>query len=116
MNPDPNGAYQHNLRLSQLEYEQRHVYLYARPRCLGVVLGNACNIDCIHCYQAKNGNNLLHPANIGDEMRRELLAFYPYLSTLRIQGGEVFAMRGFQELIDDVGQLVVDRPILSVST
>src|SRR2546422_318170 len=42
-------AYFDNLRLSHVEYEQRHVYLYSRPRCLGVVLGNACNIDCIHC-------------------------------------------------------------------
>jgi MoaA/NifB/PqqE/SkfB family radical SAM enzyme len=80
-----------------------------------VVLGNACNIECIHCYQAKDGNNLLRPPEIGDELRRELMAFYPYVSTLRIQGGEVFAIRGFRELIDDVAQLV-RRPILSIST
>lgn len=108
-------AYYANLRLSQLEYEQRHVYLYSRPRCLGLVLGNACNIDCIHCYQAKNGNNLLRPPEIALELRRELMAFYPYVSTLRIQGGEVFAIRGFRDLIDDVAQLV-RRPILSIST
>ncbi len=107
--------YYDNLRLSQLEYQQRHVYLYSRPRCLGLVLGNACNIDCIHCYQAKNGDNLLRPSEIGEELRRELMAFYPYASTLRIQGGEVFAIRGFRELIDDVAQLV-RRPILSIST
>ncbi len=108
-------AHYDNLRLSQLEYEQRHVYLYSRPRCLSLVLGNACNIECLHCYQAKNGNNLLRPPGIGEELRRELMAFYPYVSTLRIQGGEVFAIRGFRELIDDVAQLV-RRPILSIST
>ncbi len=108
-------AYHDNLRLGQLEYDRRHLYLYSRPRCLGLVLGNACNIDCIHCYQAKNGDNLLRPAEIGEELRRELMAFYPYASTLRIQGGEVFAIRGFRELIDDVAQ-VVHRPILSIST
>jgi MoaA/NifB/PqqE/SkfB family radical SAM enzyme len=43
------------------------------------------------------------------------MAFYPYVSTLRIQGGEVFAIRGFRELIDDVARLV-RRPILSIST
>jgi MoaA/NifB/PqqE/SkfB family radical SAM enzyme len=79
------------------------------------VLGNACNIDCPHCYQAKDGSNLLYPFEIGEALRRELMAFYPYLSTLRIQGGEVFAMRGFTELIDDVSRLV-QRPILSVSS
>ncbi len=115
MTTDTERPYFDNLRLSQLEYEQRHVYLYSRPRCLGIVLGNACNIDCIHCYQAKNGDNLLRPSEIGEELRRELMAFYPYASTLRIQGGEVFATRGFRELIDDVAQLV-PRPILSIST
>jgi MoaA/NifB/PqqE/SkfB family radical SAM enzyme len=43
------------------------------------------------------------------------MAFYPYVSTLRIQGGEVFAMRGFRELVDDV-TLLVRRPVLSIST
>jgi MoaA/NifB/PqqE/SkfB family radical SAM enzyme len=108
-------AYLDNLRLSRLEYEQRHVYLCSRPRCLGLVLGNACNIDCIHCYQAKNGEALLRSAEIAAELRRELMAFYPYASTLRIQGGEPFAIRGFRELIDDVAA-IVRRPILSVST
>ncbi len=113
--PDTEVAYYDNLRLSQLEYEQRHVYLYSRPRCLGLVLGNACNIDCIHCYQAKSGDNLLRPPEIARELRRELMGFYPYVSTLRVQGGEVFAIRGFSELIDDVTRLV-QRPVLSIST
>src|ERR1035438_9155760 len=30
-------------------------------RLLKEVLGNACNIDCLHCYQSKSGENLLHP-------------------------------------------------------
>jgi len=74
------------------------------PRVLGLVLGNSCNIDCRHCYQAKNGDNLLKPAAIGDELRREFRAFYPYLSTLRVQGGEAFAYPGFAALIEDVGE------------
>jgi len=112
---DTGGAYQANLRLSQKEYEEQQVYLYSRPRCLGLVLGNACNIDCIHCYQAKTGDNLLRPPEIAAELRRELRGFYPFASTLRIQGGEVFAIRGFRELIDDVAQ-VCERPIVSIST
>jgi MoaA/NifB/PqqE/SkfB family radical SAM enzyme len=70
MSTDTERAYCDNLRLSQLEYEQRHVYLYSRPRCLGLVLGNACNINCPHCYQARNGDNLLRPPAIGEELRR----------------------------------------------
>src|ERR1039457_7676504 len=67
---DADRAHRENLRLSQLEYQQRHVYLYSRPRCLGLVLGNACNIDCLHCYQSKSGENLLHPPEIGEVDRK----------------------------------------------
>jgi MoaA/NifB/PqqE/SkfB family radical SAM enzyme len=109
------AIYEENLRLGQIEHLHQHIYLRSLPRCLGLVLGNGCNIDCPHCYQAKNGDNLLKPAGIGREFRREFAGFYPYLSTLRIQGGEAFAFAGFAELIEDVAA-GVKRPILSVST
>jgi len=107
--------YEDNLRLSQLEYFEQHIYLRSQPRCLGLVLGNACNIYCPHCYQSKNGDNLLKPAGIGRELRREFRGLYPHLATLRIQGGEAFAYAGFRELLEDVAA-TVQRPILSVST
>ena len=107
--------HRHNLRLSQLEYQLQHVSLASQPRCLGVVLGNACNLNCIHCYQSKSGANLLRPVEIGKRLRAEFRALYPYLSTLRVQGGEVFALAGFDELLEDL-QATVGRPILSVST
>ena len=108
-------AYRANLRLSEIEFRRQYLYLHSLPRVLGLVLGNGCNIDCPHCYQAKNGDNLLKAAAIGDELRREFRAFYPYLSTLRVQGGEAFAYPDFAALIEDVGD-TVRRPILSAST
>ncbi len=115
MPPDSERLYEDNLRLSQLEYRLQHIHLRSRPRCLGLVLSNRCNIGCIHCYQSKNGDSLLHPAEIGSALRREFMAIYPYLSTLRLQGGELFAITGFRELIEDVSA-AVKRPILSIST
>ena len=109
------AVYEDNLRLSQLEYRQQHIYLRSQPRCLSLVFGNACNIYCPHCYQSKNGDNLLRPAENGRELRREFMGLYPYLSTLRILGGEPFALAGFRELIDDAAS-IVQRPIISVST
>jgi len=108
-------VYEDNLRLSQLEYRQQHTYLRSQPRCLSLVFGNACNIYCPHCYQSKNGDNLLRPAEIGRELRREFMGLYPYLSTLRILGGEPFALVGFRDLIEDAAS-IVQRPIISVST
>ena len=108
------NVYEDNLRLSQLEYRQQHIYLRSQPRCLSLVFGNGCNIYCPHCCQPKNGDNLLRPAEIGRELRREFMALYPYLSTLRLLGGEPFAIAGFRELIEDAA--AVGRPIVSVST
>jgi len=120
--PDPDGnlpaedsIFQDNLRLSRAEYLRQHLYLRSQPRYLSLVLGNACNIHCPHCYQSKNGDSLLKPPGIGRELRREFTALYPFLSTLRIQGGEVFAFVEFRDLIEDVAA-TVGRPILSVST
>src|SRR5215475_10140674 len=104
-----------NRRLNRSEYLLQRFYLRSQPRFLGLVLGNACNIDCPHCYQAKNGDNLLKPPEIGRELRREFSALYPFLSTLRIQGGEAFAYRGFEDIIEDV-RSTLRRPIVSVST
>ena len=108
-------VYLANKRLSHAEYLLQRLYLRSLPRCLGLVLGNACNIDCPHCYQAKNGDNLLKPPEIGSELRREFSGLYPFLSTLRIQGGEAFAYRGFRDIIEDIDSTTT-RPLVSVST
>jgi MoaA/NifB/PqqE/SkfB family radical SAM enzyme len=107
--------YHGNRQLAKAEYLLQHVHLRARPRILALVLSNRCNLRCIHCYQAKNGDSLLAPAEIGRELRRELAGFYPYLSTLDLLGGEVFLSPGFSELVDDVAAMV-DRPILRLTT
>lgn len=91
------------------------IFLESQPCYMTIVLGNGCNIDCPHCYQEKNGDNLLRDKEIGFHLRHEFSQFYPYLETLRIQGGEVFALKGFKDLIDDVAK-AVDRPLISIST
>ena len=78
--PAPEASYADNLRLSQIEYRQQHLYLRSQPRVLGLVPGNACNIYCPHCYQSKNGDNLLKQAEIGRELRREFMALSPLLA------------------------------------
>lgn len=113
--PEAERLYQDNLKLGKTEYLLQQVYLRSRPRALGLVLSNRCNLGCIHCYQSKNGDSLLTPGKIGLELRRELAGFYPYLSMLDLLGGEVFLSPGFEELIDDVAALV-SRPILRINT
>ncbi len=108
-------VYQDNLKLSRLEYQAGHLFLRSQPRFLGLVLGNACNIYCPHCYQSKNNDNLLKPPELARELRREFSAFYPYLANLGVQGGEALAYSGFQDLLDDVA-LAASRPILEVTT
>lgn len=109
------ALYEANARLSEVEYSLQRLYLHSMPRYLAIVIGDGCNIDCPHCYQSKAGDNLLRDSEISPALRREFSALYPYLSTLRLQGGEVFAIRGFRELIEDVGS-ETDRPLISIST
>lgn len=104
-----------NARLSDVEYSLRRLYLQSMPRYLTIAIGDGCNIDCPHCYQPKTGDNLLRDSEIGPALRREFSALYPYLSTLRLLGGEVFAIRGFRELIEDVNS-ATNRPLISIST
>lgn len=107
--------YLDNKVLNQAEFRLGRFALASMPRYLTVVLGNACNIGCRHCYQLKNGDNLLRDAELGADLRAELAGLYPYLSTLRLQGGEVFALRGFERLLEDVAAFV-HRPLVSIST
>ncbi len=107
--------FQDNLKLAKAEYLLQQVYLRSRPRAMGVVLSNRCNLGCIHCYQSKNNDSLLPPGEIGRELRRELAGFFPYLSMLDLLGGEVFLSPGFEELVDDVAAMVT-RPILRITT
>ncbi len=104
-----------NARLNDAEYALQRLYLQSMPRHLTITLGNGCNIDCLHCFQVKNGDHLLRDPEIGRELRKEFSGLYPYLSTVRFMGGEVFALRGFRELVEDI-EATVDRPVISVST
>lgn len=108
-------VYLDNRYLNQAEFRLGRLHLQSMPRYLTLVLGNGCNIDCRHCYQLKNGDNLLRDPELGTTLRRELSSFYPFLSTLRLQGGEVFALRGFEQMLDDV-QALVRRPLISISS
>jgi len=104
-----------NRRLSEVEVFLGRAKLNSMPRNLGIVIGNGCNIDCPHCYQLKNGDSLFRDDEIGSLLRREISSFYPYLSTLRLQGGEVFALKGFKEFVADIASQT-DRPLISIST
>ena len=104
-----------NSYLNQVESAMGRASLTSMPRYMTIVLGNGCNIDCPHCYQNKNGDNLLRNKDIGATLRREFMQIYPYLETLRIQGGEVFALKGFRELVKDISACT-DRPLISIST
>jgi MoaA/NifB/PqqE/SkfB family radical SAM enzyme len=109
------SLYEDNLQLAKAEYLLQRIHLRSRPRMFGLVLSNRCNLGCVHCYQAKNADNLLTPVEIGRELRRELSGFYPYLSTLDLLGGEIFLDAGFSDLVDDVAA-AVRRPMLRITT
>lgn len=104
-----------NARLNSVEYDLQRLYLYSMPRQVTIVLGNRCNLNCRHCFQVKNDDALLQKPEFALALRREFTGLYPYLSTVRFLGGEVFMLPGFRELIDEVAASV-DRPIISINS
>ncbi len=107
--------YAANFRLNRAELSLRRLHLDSMPLYLTVALGTACNINCPYCYQIRSDENLLEPKPFGAGLRGEVAAFYPFLSTLRVMGGEVFIIPGFEEFVDEAAALV-NRPIISIST
>lgn len=107
--------YTSNLKLNRAEFASGRMHLISMPRYLSIVIGTRCNLGCPYCYQVKSDEDLLAPQFFGVRLMRELAAFYPFLSTLRIQGGEVFLFPKFEEFVAEVSARV-SRPIISIST
>jgi MoaA/NifB/PqqE/SkfB family radical SAM enzyme len=84
-----------NKLLNELETAERKTILFSRPRRLTVTLSNRCNLSCIMCLTR------YVKWDIPRKVVEEIYSLFPYLEKIMWQGGEVFYLDFFEELLSE---------------
>ncbi|MHB9154094.1 MAG: radical SAM protein [Endomicrobiales bacterium] len=90
---EKNDAYLKNIFLSEREVAEKKLVLDSKPRSFTVTLTNRCNLDCIMC-EAKNIE-----WDMPERILDEIVGYFPYLEHVMWQGGEVFLLDRFTDLL-----------------
>lgn len=83
-----------NMLLNELEIAEQKTILESKPRILLVTLSNRCNLNCPMCGK---GDSIWE---ISQDMMEQIVALFPYLELLTWQGGEVFLVERFKQLLE----------------
>jgi len=90
--PDDEVFFKNKL-INFMETAQGKTELTSKPLRLGINLSNACNLRCIMCYVKD------FKWEYPKEKINEIKEFFPYLEKMMWQGGEVFALEYFFDLL-----------------
>lgn len=82
-----------NKLLNELEIAEGKSVLCSKPRRLTVTLSNRCNLFCIMCLTR------YVRWEIPGRVLEEIYALFPYLEKVMWQGGEVFALDFFEDIL-----------------
>lgn len=67
----------------------------SKPRFLRVILTNICNINCIMCGSSSSEKKFTIPYSV----MKQIIELFPYLEYINWQGGEVFLVDYFKDLL-----------------
>lgn len=87
-----------NKILNELEIAQGKTILTSKVRALNVTLSRRCNLSCIMCLPPA------YPWEIPQRTLKEIYGLFPYLEKIIWQGGEVFVLDYFEELITEASR------------
>ncbi len=87
------NIFMRNKLLNELEIAEGKVHLSSKPRRLNVTLSNKCNLFCIMCLTR------YIKWEIPRRIIEEIYSLFPYLEVVMWQGGEVFALDFFEEIL-----------------
>lgn len=87
-----------NKTLNELEITRRLTVLESRPRAMIAMITNKCNIQCRICEIWKSD------WQESDRTMREIAGMLPYMEDICWQGGEVFMMKGFTDLLKEASR------------
>lgn len=82
-----------NKILNELEIAEGKIILSSKIRRLCVTLSNKCNLSCIMCITHNA------PWEIPKKVIKEIYSLFPYLEKIMWQGGEVFVLDYFDEIL-----------------
>lgn len=82
-----------NRLLNELEIAEGKIVISSKPRRLTVTLSNRCNLFCIMCLTR------YVRWEIPKRVIEEIYSLFPYLEKVMWQGGEVFALDYFEEIL-----------------
>jgi MoaA/NifB/PqqE/SkfB family radical SAM enzyme/lipopolysaccharide biosynthesis regulator YciM len=89
------NIFSRNKILNELEIAEGRIVLSSKVRSLNVTLSRRCNLRCIMCLPPS------HPWEIPDRTIKEICSLFPYLEKIMWQGGEVFVLEYFEELLSE---------------
>jgi MoaA/NifB/PqqE/SkfB family radical SAM enzyme len=94
----PNRIFIANKILNESEIAKRKIFLKSKPWGLRVTLGTRCNISCIMCLHKITGSS---EWELPKRAVKEIKSYFPYLREIQWQGGEVFLMDCFGDLLEE---------------
>ncbi len=98
-----------NKLLNELEIAQKKLILDSRMRNLIVTLSTRCNLNCTMCEEIRLR------WEIPQKTLREVISFFPYLERIVWQGGEVFLLDFFGDLIKAAAKFPKLRQVITTN-
>lgn len=91
-----NDKFFHNKALNEYEISMRKEILESKPRAMIGMIMNKCNISCRICDIWREG-----VWQEPDRILKEIVELLPYMEDICWQGGEVFLMNGFEDMLSE---------------
>lgn len=90
-----NDKFVHNQILNEIEISERKEVLQSKTRTMIAMILTRCNIKCRICGLWKTD------WQVRDSFMQDIISIFPYLEEIFWQGGEVFMMKGFDDILQE---------------
>ncbi len=84
-----------NILLNELEMAQKKVILSSQIRSFTITLTNRCNLSCLACEARR------YTWEMPEKTIKEIIGLFPYLEYIMWQGGEVFLVDYFDDILKE---------------
>lgn len=88
-------AFIKNKALNEIEITEKKLILESKVRAMVAMIINKCNVQCIMCNIWKT------PWQASLKTMDEIVGLFPYIEDMVWEGGEVFLMKGFGDILDE---------------